>query len=155
MYFELPLGFRQKEDPETVALRKSRAHLKGKVEIPKKRSSGNRQLWYTDVDPVGCTDGKNNRVVIFIGQTGAGKTTLIQSLTNYLEKVDYDEPLRYDLICEEKDDKVKTEDVTKSQTVDITMYHMHNVPVMPADSLTIVDSPGFGDTAVETLTSVF
>merc|ERR1712130_885364 len=148
---------------EIKAIRKARAHLDGYVEIPKTKSISYNSdprhpinlLHYTDVDPCdpsnqdsngGPKDGKRNRVVVFLGKTGAGKTTLIQSMTNFLMKVDYDEPLRYELICEQHDEDID-KDPTKSQTVDIHQYHMQNIPAMPNDSMTIVDTPGFGDTS--------
>merc|ERR1719319_569201 len=92
-------------------------------------------------------DGKKMRTVMFIGQTGAGKTTLIQSMINYLFKVGYDEPFRFNLINEDADAEVDTANKGKSQTVAISQYHVHNLPARPKFGLTIVDSPGFGDTS--------
>lgn len=140
-------------DEELMKLRAGRSNLKGYVNLPLNRSRGSSskyRMFYTDVDPevakADITNNKQMRTAMFIGQTGAGKTTLIQSMTNYLMKVGYREPFRYELINENADAKVKSADKTVSQTVAITQYHMHNLPAQPGCAMTVVDTPGFGDT---------
>eukprot|EP01084_Bolivina_argentea_P319635 554389_1 len=64
------------------ALRMKRKHLNGY--IPK-----------TSED----ITGKETKTIIFIGQTGVGKTTFINSMCNYLYQVSYKETFRYKLIC--------------------------------------------------------
>jgi len=130
-------------DAETMALRKKRSDYRGNVEIPKTKSRRKERAWHIDVDPDTAHDGKTERVVMFIGLTGAGKTETIQSMTNHLFKVAHDEQFRYQLICEQNDEKIDR-DPTKSQTVDINSYHIHNIPGNDEYSLTIVDTPGFG-----------
>eukprot|EP01083_Nonionella_stella_P284049 966851_1 len=112
----------------TKLVREKRKHLKGYVA---------RQI-----DNINAKDSKT---IIFIGQTGVGKTTVINSICNYLEQVSYEEPFRYKLICEENNKKVDTNDKTKSQTQDITTYHLENIPAIK-EAVNIVDTPGFGDT---------
>lgn len=80
--------------------------------------------------------------MIFIGQTGAGKTTLINSMSNFLNCVAYKEPFRYKLIMESKDDTIE-KDTTKSQTREISKYYLNKLPgVDYAYGLNIVDTPG-------------
>eukprot|EP00484_Ammonia_sp_Unknown_P030421 CAMPEP_0197037882 /NCGR_PEP_ID=MMETSP1384-20130603/14977_1 /TAXON_ID=29189 /ORGANISM="Ammonia sp." /LENGTH=709 /DNA_ID=CAMNT_0042468259 /DNA_START=111 /DNA_END=2240 /DNA_ORIENTATION=- len=118
-------------DPTLIRLKESRKDWKGIVH--RKR------------DGMNANDGKQTRTVIFIGQTGAGKTTLINSMANYLHRVGYHEQFRYNLIMEEKDAEVDTKDTTKSQTQSITKYHLRDLPAI-GFALNVIDTPGFGDT---------
>ena len=105
-----------------------------------------KQLPYKDRPYYYLNDGKKTRTIIFIGQTGAGKTTLINSMANYLMAIAYDEAFRYKLIMENNNINID-KDQTKSQTQDITQYHLRNLPRIDF-ALNIVDTPGFGDTEV-------
>ena len=83
-----------------------------------------------------------HKVLMVVGATGAGKSTLINGMVNYILGVEWKDDFRFKLIV----DQVKTQ--TKSVTTEITAYTIHrmdssNVPY----SLTIIDTPGFGDTA--------
>ena len=42
-------------------------------------------------------DGKKARTVLFLGPTGSGKVTLVQSMATYLMGTGYDDPFRYRL----------------------------------------------------------
>ena len=68
--------------------------------------------------------------VMFIGQTNSGKTMMVRSIANYLG---------YNV-----DEKAESE-----QTM--TQYEIHDVAGVTGSSITIVDFPCFGDTAVTNL----
>ena len=77
-----------------------------------------------------------------MGETGSGKTTLINAMINYILGVEWDDPFRYKLI----DEKFKASQA-HSQTETVTAYDIYWTPGMRIDfSLTIVDTPGYGDT---------
>ncbi len=81
------------------------------------------------------------KVLLVMGATGAGKTTLINGMVNYILGVEWDDEFRFKLVTEE----VITQ--AKSVTKEITAYTIHpmkgsNLPYV----FTIVDTPGFGDT---------
>ena len=82
---------------------------------------------------------KKAKVILLIGQTGNGKTTLINFLINALLGVKYDDDFRYKIIVEEK-----RPDESKSNTKGVNCYNIkregYPYPIK------IIDSQGVGDT---------
>eukprot|EP01083_Nonionella_stella_P008972 26001_1 len=82
-----------------------------------------------------------HKVILVCGKTGAGKSTLINSMMNYIYGVQYDDKFRLKLI----EDVIKRSDA-ESCTDHISSYYIRR----PRDGnidydLTIIDTPGFGD----------
>lgn len=85
---------------------------------------------------------KSNKVVMVMGATGAGKSTLINGMVNYILGVKYNNPFRFMLVCDDKKSQVN------SVTNIITAYTFHwQEGFAIPHSLTIIDTPGFGDTS--------
>ncbi|XP_034004194.1 uncharacterized protein LOC117496599 [Trematomus bernacchii] len=86
--------------------------------------------------------GKTNRTIMVLGATGAGKSTLINGMINNILGVKWEDPYRFKLVDEDQ-----SRSQTESQTSEVTVYEINyqegfEIPC----SLTIVDTPGFGDT---------
>ncbi|KAK1784781.1 hypothetical protein P4O66_003452 [Electrophorus voltai] len=87
-------------------------------------------------------EAAKNKVILLLGATGSGKTTLINAMINYILGVKWGENYRFKLINE-----VTNRSQAESQTTEVTSYELYNQPGFQVPySLTIVDTPGFGDT---------
>ncbi|XP_046899267.1 uncharacterized protein LOC124482792 [Hypomesus transpacificus] len=83
-----------------------------------------------------------NKVILLLGSSGAGKTTLVNVMMNYILGVKWEDQYRFKLIHE-----VTNRTQAESQTSLVTSYELYNQPGFQIPySLTIVDTPGFGDT---------
>lgn len=86
--------------------------------------------------------GENEKVFLVVGATGAGKSTLINGMANYVFGVEWKDDFRFKLITE--DHKLTQAD---SQTSDITAYTFHAMEGSPTPyTFTVIDTPGFGST---------
>ncbi|XP_078251053.1 uncharacterized protein LOC144590064 [Rhinoraja longicauda] len=94
-----------------------------------------------------CSFGKPTtkhtmKTIMVLGATGSGKTTLINGMINYILGVEWGDNFRYKLIQEETG-----KSQAESQTSSITAYQLHHQVGFNINySLTIIDTPGFGDT---------
>ena len=83
---------------------------------------------------------EDSLIVVLTGETGAGKSTHINAMVNWLFGVELEDSFRLLLI---DDSNMKS---TSSVTQHITVYRIRHIPGMPLDkSLIIVDSPGYAD----------
>ncbi|XP_026019239.1 uncharacterized protein LOC113019665 isoform X2 [Astatotilapia calliptera] len=80
---------------------------------------------------------KPNRTILLVGETGAGKYTLINALLNYTMGVKWEDGVWFQIIEEER----------RSQTSDVMVYEIFGFEdkTLPY-SLTIINTPGYGDT---------
>ncbi|KAA0705092.1 hypothetical protein E1301_Tti019161 [Triplophysa tibetana] len=93
-----------------------------------------RKIIFGERDPE-----KDHKIILMVGETGTGKTTLINTMINYTCGVQRD-----DKIWIEVTDDQSKETSAHSQTSIITVYGVY-IPESSLD-LTIIDTPGYGDT---------
>ena len=85
---------------------------------------------------------KKEKVIMLVGATGSGKSTTINAMFNYILGVDFENKFRVRLVEEKATDQ--TQSITKEITA-YSVYYQHGFKVQ--NSLTIIDTPGFGDPA--------
>ncbi len=103
-------------------------------------SSITKRFSFGEPSPIG---GRASKTILLMGATGSGKTTMINAMINYVLGVKWEDMFRFILI----DEDAQGANQAFSQTREVTAYDIHyregfRIPY----SLTIVDTPGFGDT---------
>ena len=84
----------------------------------------------------------NEKVLMLVGATGAGKTTLLNGIANYILGVRLEDNFRFKI--DTADTAVNQAHSQTSWITAYTFYPMHGSPL--PYPLTVIDTPGFGDT---------
>ncbi|KAH3768560.1 uncharacterized protein LOC127845594 isoform X1 [Dreissena polymorpha] len=92
------------------------------------------------------TDWKE-KTLLMIGETGKGKSTLVDGMANFILGVTWNDPFRFNIVNLEDEEKKKVGNQAVSQTEWITCYaiYPHEGSRIPY-TINIIDTPGFGDT---------
>ncbi|XP_022105594.1 uncharacterized protein LOC110987300 [Acanthaster planci] len=88
--------------------------------------------------------GVQHKVIMLVGVTGSGKSTLINGMINYILDVERSDDFRFKIVDV---DEARGSSQAHSQTQVLTSYtvyrnHFLSLPY----TLTVIDTPGFGDT---------
>ncbi|XP_030291569.1 uncharacterized protein LOC115592672 isoform X2 [Sparus aurata] len=84
---------------------------------------------------------QSNRTILLVGETGAGKSALINTLVNYTMGVKWEDDVWFQIVEEEE-----KRNQSESQTSDVIVYKIFEFEgkTLPY-SLTLIDTPGYGD----------
>ncbi|XP_016115645.1 uncharacterized protein [Sinocyclocheilus grahami] len=82
---------------------------------------------------------KKDKTILLVGETGTGKTTLINTMVNYMLGVQREDKVWFE-ITDDQSDRTSVH----SQTSSITVYGFYLQESLI--HLTIIDTPGYGDT---------
>ncbi|XP_048030546.1 uncharacterized protein LOC125257828 [Megalobrama amblycephala] len=82
---------------------------------------------------------KPHKIILMVGETGTGKTTLLNTMINYMLGVQKEDKVWFE-ISDDQSDRTSAH----SQTSKITVYGFYQ-QTSPID-LTVIDTPGYGDT---------
>ncbi|KAH3777349.1 uncharacterized protein LOC127845834 [Dreissena polymorpha] len=89
----------------------------------------------------------DEKTILLIGETGTGKSTLVDGMANVILGVNWNDPFRFKMVNLEDEEKQKKENQALSQTEWITCYTMHPQKGGRLQyTINIIDTPGFGDT---------
>nr|CAH0098406.1 unnamed protein product [Daphnia galeata] len=108
----------------------------------------NEDFRWFNIDKPGATsttgDTRDHKVIILMGATGCGKSTLINGMINYILGVQWNDPSRFKCV---RDDEANAKNQAHSQTSSVTAYTLrHHEGMAVPYSITIIDTPGYGDT---------
>ncbi|XP_036439693.1 uncharacterized protein LOC118817100 [Colossoma macropomum] len=78
-----------------------------------------------------------NKTILMVGETGSGKTTLINTMVNYFLGVKFEDKVWFEITEEEKRNQ-------REFHTSATVYEI--ISEEKLSSLTIIDTPGYGDT---------
>uniref|UniRef100_A0A3Q2FV27 AAA+ ATPase domain-containing protein n=1 Tax=Cyprinodon variegatus TaxID=28743 RepID=A0A3Q2FV27_CYPVA len=92
---------------------------------------------------------KPNKTILLVGETGAGKTTLVNVMANYIMGVKFEDGVWFQITEDEEQDEEeeKVRRLFESQTSNVIRYEIFGFEgITLSYSLTIIDTPGFGNT---------
>ncbi|WAQ96119.1 hypothetical protein MAR_028809 [Mya arenaria] len=87
------------------------------------------------------------KYIMMIGETGTGKSTLVDGIANYVMGVNWQDPFRFSIVNLEDEEKKKKKNQALSQTEWITCYTLYPIKGSRLQyTIHVIDTPGFGDT---------
>ncbi|XP_035286617.1 uncharacterized protein LOC118234291 [Anguilla anguilla] len=125
------------KNSKQIATEPKQTYLLNTVKIDLNEAETFRRYTFGRKDPK-----KRNRTILLVGETGSGKSALINMMVNYMLGVEWEDNIMFKIISDEG-----TRRQTQSQTIAITAYEIYGLEELSVPfSLTVIDTPGFGDT---------
>ncbi|XP_045024262.1 uncharacterized protein LOC116931385 isoform X1 [Daphnia magna] len=110
----------------------------------KEKTNGDNIKWFDICTPSAYSQSSDHKIIILMGATGSGKSTLINGMINYILGVQWNDPFRFKCV---REDENAARNQAHSQTSSVTAYTLHHQEGMTIPySITIIDTPGYGDT---------
>ncbi|KAK4030178.1 hypothetical protein OUZ56_023154 [Daphnia magna] len=110
----------------------------------KEKTNGDNIKWFEICTPSGYSQSSDHKIIILMGATGSGKSTLINGMINYILGVQWNDPFRFKCV---REDENAARNQAHSQTSSVTAYTLRHQEGMAIPySITIIDTPGYGDT---------
>ena len=107
-------------------------------------TSASADLRWFEINQPGENSLRDHKVIILMGATGSGKSTLIDGMFNYILGVQWKDPYRFKCV---REDESESRNQAHSQTSSVTAYTLHHREGMAVPySITLIDTPGYGDT---------
>ena len=110
----------------------------------KEKTTFNKELrWFEIGKAPECeaAEKKPYKVLILMGATGSGKSSLINGMANYILGVEWSDNFRFRIVNETDRSQAH------SQTSAVTAYTIHPMEGMRIkNGITLIDTPGYGDT---------
>jgi hypothetical protein len=102
------------------------------------RISADQELRWFDIGKPSKEKVCGHKIVVLLGATGCGKSTVVNGILNYILGVEWSDPFRFCII----DEAIQCDNL--SQTTSVTAYTIHHMEGMkiPYD-FTIIDTPGY------------
>ncbi|RXN13369.1 stonustoxin subunit beta-like protein [Labeo rohita] len=82
---------------------------------------------------------KPHKTILLVGETGTGKTTLIDTMINYMLDVKRKDKVWFEITDDQSD---RTQQHTQTTIITVYEFYLQESPI----DLTIIDTPGYGNT---------
>ncbi len=107
-----------------------------------KKKTNDDFRWFDIGRPEAISDNlRNHKIIILMGATGCGKSTLIDGMVNYILGVQWKDSFRFKCV---REDESTSRNQAHSQTRSVTAYTIHQQEGMAVPySITIIDTPGY------------
>jgi len=139
VYIKIRKSLSEKSNHITETTKKKNEPIPGSIKIKKE---GDLDIYlYPRVE---FNDEEKSKAIIFmvVGETGCGKTTLLNSLINYILGIQLEDNFRYKIFDDQYYEN-EYQPQWKNQVEEVVFYNIKGTNVLPP--IQIIDTPGFGD----------